>query len=212
MFKLRVSNRAMISAREALFRLRDGNGRFATTLTSPDTHLTSPGRVELVQSQEPFAIILGCSDSRVPVELIFDQAIGDLFVVRVAGNVATPTQIGSIEFAVEQMGSRLIVVLGHSRCSAVQTAVEYLLRPNEDISPGLGAILDFICPSITNIVDTTGEPRVLAKAVRANVMASVKSLQRESELIEHLIRKDSLRVVGAEYSVETGRVEFLSRP
>jgi len=201
----------MISPQEALFRLRDGNGRFATTLKSPDTHLMAPGRIELVRSQEPFAVILGCSDSRVPVELIFDQSVGDLFVVRVAGNVATPTQIGSIEFAVEQLGCRLIVVLGHSHCGAVKAAVEYLLRPNEDISPGLGAILDCICPAVTDIVESTGVPRIMAKAVRANVMASVKSLNRESELIERLIREDGLRVVGAEYFVETGRVEFLSR-
>ncbi len=198
----------MISPQEALFRLRDGNGRFTTTLRSPDSHLTLPSRLELVADQEPFAVVIGCSDSRVPVELIFDQAIGDLFVVRVAGNVVTPTQIGSVEFAVERFGTRLVVVLGHSGCGAVQTAVEYLLKPNEDLSPGLGVILDCICPAIAEIVDTTGKPRVLAKAVRANVVANVGHLRSGSTVIERLIREDGLKVVGAEYSVETGRVDF----
>ncbi len=200
----------MISATDALDRLRAGNRRFVS-----EQHRTRrPGqsrRDELVEGQAPFAIILGCSDSRVPAEIVFDQGLGDLFVIRVAGNVVAPSQIGSVEFAAERFGTRLVVVLGHSMCGAVVATLEELERPTEMRSPNLRSIVDRIRPAVEGLMEAgLGRDReaLLHQAVRANTRASVDHLRHGSATLERLIENDGLLVVGAEYSLETGVVDF----
>ena len=201
----------MISAREALERLKEGNRRFVAGVRSTDT-LASPTRLaELAAGQEPFAVILGCSDSRVPVEIVFDQGLGDLFVIRVAGNVVASSQIGSVEFAAERFGTRLVVVLGHSRCGAVQATLEQLQRPTETQSRNLRSIVDRVRPSVEGLLAAglAQDPDAQKeKAIRANVRASVGHLRYGSEVLEQLAQSDGLWVVGAEYSLETGEVDF----
>ena len=199
----------MIEAREALRRLREGNRRFVHDRTGDAA--TSPSRRrELVDSQEPFAIVLGCSDSRVPAEIVFDQGLGDLFVIRVAGNIVAPSQVGSVEFAAERFGTRLVVVLGHSQCGAILATLEQLGRPSGDQSRNLRSIVDRIRPSVSTLLATAeGRDRdeLVRQAVRANIRASVDHLRHGSEVLEQLGR-EGLLVVGAEYSLETGLVDF----
>lgn len=202
----------MDSAFEALERLREGNARFASDACSRDTLVNRSRRRALSAGQSPFAIILGCSDSRVPAEIVFDRGLGDLFVIRVAGNIVAPSQIGSIEFAAERFGTRLVVVLGHSCCGAVLATLEELRRPSELRSPNLRSIVDRIRPSVEALVAAEpAEPadRLLRRAVQANIRTSVDNLRRGSTILEKLIQTDGLLVVGAEYSLETGVVEFL---
>jgi carbonic anhydrase len=200
----------MIEADEALERLREGNRRFVAEESSRSSSVgPSP---ELATKQEPFAIILGCSDSRVPVEIAFDQGLGDLFVIRVAGNIVAPSQVGSIEFAAERFGTRLVVVLGHTGCGAIDATLEQLQQPSESRSPNLRSIVDRVRPSIEPLLETElrNEREALVKrAVRANIAASVNQLRHGSEVLERLIRDAGVRIVGAEYSLETGEVEFL---
>lgn len=201
----------MISAQEALGRLREGNERFVSGVRSVETLLSQTRRSEFVGGQEPFAVILGCSDSRVPVEIVFDQGLGDLFVIRVAGNIVASSQIGSVEFATERFGTRLVVVLGHTRCGAIQATLEELQRPAENQSPNLRSIVDRIRPSVEELLaaDLALDPATLARhAVRANVRVAANSLRHGSELLERRIQQDGLLVVGAEYSLETGMVDF----
>ncbi len=201
----------MISAQDALALLRDGNRRYVADVRSHDTLPSRARRIELAASQEPFAAILGCSDSRVPVEIVFDQGLGDLFVIRVAGNIVAPSQIGSVEFAAEQFGTRLVVVLGHSQCGAIHATLEQLQRPKENQSRNLHSIVDLIRPSVEDLLATDLRHDLKAlvhKAVRANIQASVNHLRHGSEIIEHLIQEDGLVVVGAEYSLATGVVDF----
>jgi carbonic anhydrase len=204
-------NTPTISGQEALARLRDGNHRFVADVRSRDTLPSRARRIELTAGQEPFAAILGCSDSRVPVEIVFDQGLGDLFVIRVAGNIVAPSQIGSVEFAAEQFGTRLVVVLGHSNCGAIQATLEQLQRPKENQSRNLHAIVDLVRPSVENLLATDLKhdlDALVHQAVRANIKASLNHLRHGSEIIEQLIQKDGLLVVGAEYSLETGEVDF----
>lgn len=205
----------MTTAIEALERLRKGNRRFVSGGQGHDAHPSQSRRRELLSGQDPFAIILGCSDSRVPAEMIFDQGLGDLFVIRVAGNIVAPSQIGSVEFAAERFGTRLVVVLGHSMCGAVLATIEELERPTENRSPNLRSIVDRIQPSVKALLETEPrkDPNVLVRqAVRANVRASVKHLREGSRILEQLVRRDGLLVVGAEYSLETGLVDFFDDP
>ena len=201
----------MISAREALERLREGNRRFASDVRSHDTRASETRRNELTAGQEPFAIILGCSDSRVPAEIVFDQGLGDLFVIRVAGNIVASSQVGSVEFAAARFGTRLVVVLGHSGCGAVLATVEELRQPTANQSRNLRSIVDRIRPSVEALLATglrhDGEALV-RHAVRANIRVSASHLRHGSEILEQLIQKEALLVVGAEYSLETGVVEF----
>jgi carbonic anhydrase len=167
--------------------------------------------VELTQAQQPFAIILGCSDARVPAEIVFDQGLGDLFVIRVAGNIVAPSQVGSVEFAASRFNTRLVVVLGHSRCGAVLATVEELQRPAENQSINLRSIVDRVRPSVAGLLRTELKndlDSLVRTAVRSNVLASVDHLRHGSAVLEHLIRHEGLKVVGAEYSLETGVVEF----
>ena len=201
----------MISAREALERLREGNRRFVSDVRSFDTLTSQARRSELTAGQEPFAIILGCSDSRVPVEIVFDQGLGDLFVIRIAGNIVASSQIGSVEFAVERFGIRLVVVLGHSRCGAILATLDELQQPLENQSRNLRSIIDRVRPSVEALLATElrHDPDALVRqAVRANVRVSANHLRHGSEVLEHLIQRDGLLVVGAEYSLETGVVDF----
>jgi carbonic anhydrase len=201
----------MIPAKEALQRLQDGNKRFASGLRSVDTLMSPMRRNELLVGQEPCAIILGCSDARVPAEMIFDQGLGDLFVIRVAGNIVAPSQVGSVEFAAERFGPRLVVVMGHSQCGAILATLEELGRPTKDQSPNLHSIVDRIRPSIEGLLETDlrHKPEALLQhAVRANIRASVNHLRHGSEILEQLIQTRGLLVVGAEYSLETGVVDF----
>lgn len=201
----------MISAMDALERLRQGNARFASGQRKRGVPGDAGKRGELVEGQAPFAVILGCSDSRVPVEIVFDQDLGDLFVIRVAGNIVAPSQVGSVEFAAARFGTRLVVVLGHSSCGAIEATLEELRRPTGSQSRNLRAIVDRIRPAVEELVapELGANPLTLARhAVRANVRASANHLRRGSELLEQLMRTDGLMVVGAEYSLETGVVDF----
>lgn len=201
----------MISAAKALDLLREGNRRFASDVRSPDAPSSLARRRESAASQEPFAIILGCSDSRVPAEIVFDQGLGDLFVIRVAGNIVAPSQVGSVEFAAARFGTRLVVVLGHSSCGAILATLEELGRPSEDQSQNLRSIVDRIRPSVEPLLETEAlqDPEALVRsAVRANIRASANHLRHGSAVLEQLIQKDGLLIVGAEYSLETGLVEF----
>ena len=195
----------MIPARDALRRLREGNARFIS-----NGHGAGPAqRGGLTKSQEPLAIILGCSDARVPAEIVFDQGLGDLFVIRVAGNIIAPSLVGSVEFAAERFGTRLVVVLGHSECGAILATIEELHRPSATPSRNLRAIVDRVRPSVTSLVDAglSGDALV-RQAVRANIRASANHLRHGSEVLEQLIEHDGLLVVGAEYSLDTGAVDF----
>jgi carbonic anhydrase len=206
----------VITALEALERLRGGNARFVADAPERSTFSSRARRRALVQGQAPFAIVLGCSDSRVPAEIVFDQGLGDLFVIRVAGNIVAPSQVGSVEFAAERFGTRAVVVLGHSRCGAVLATLEELEQPTESRSPNLRAIVDRIRPAVHGLLrtDLRRDPDALARqAVRANVCASVNQLRRGSPIIEHLVQREALLVVGAVYSLETGVVDFFdARP
>ncbi len=198
-----------VTALEALQRLQEGNRRFASGTQSPDGLRSLTRRAELVAGQQPFAIVLGCSDSRVPAEIVFDQGLGDLFVIRVAGNIVAPSQVGSVEFAADRFGTRLVVVLGHSQCGAVLATLEELRRPDETQSRNLRSIVDRIRPSVEGLVaadagrDLTS---LMSEAVRANVRVSASQLRRGSEVLERLIEHEGLLVVGAEYALETGLV------
>jgi carbonic anhydrase len=201
----------MTSAREALERLREGNGRFVSGAGNRDSAVDRTRRVELAKEQKPFAIVLGCSDSRVPAEIVFDQGLGDLFVIRVAGNIVAPSQVGSVEFAASRFGTRLVVVLGHSQCGAVLATIEELRRPVETQSRNLRSIVDRVRPSVEPLLKTglrNDLEALVRRAVRSNVSAAVDQLRHGSAILEELIRTGGLAIVGAEYSLHTGIVEF----
>ncbi len=201
----------MRTALEALDRLRDGNARFVADVRNHEPLGGHARRQELAAGQEPFAIILGCSDSRVPAELVFDQGLGDLFVIRVAGNIVAPSQVGSVEFAAAKFGTRLVVVLGHSQCGAIEATLDEMARPTEDQSRNLRSIVDRIRPSVAPLLATElarDRAALARKATRANIRASADHLRHGSEILEQLILRNGLLVVGAEYSIETGVVDF----
>jgi carbonic anhydrase len=200
----------MLSARDALDRLREGNRCFASN-TQADTGQVSTRPAEVKDGQEPFAIILGCSDSRVPAEIIFNQGLGDLFVIRVAGNIVAPSQIGSVEFAATKFGTRLVVVLGHSRCGAIEETIRQLQESSENRSRNLRSIVDFVRPSVEPLVAQgldDDSDALIEQAVRANIRASAEHMRHGSEILEELEREDGLVIVGAEYSLDTGLVDF----
>lgn len=201
----------MISAPEALQRLLEGNRRFVSGVRSLEAIMSQARRHDFLAGQKPFAVVLGCSDSRVPVEIVFDQGLGDLFVIRVAGNIVASSQVGSVEFAVERFRTRLVVVLGHTQCGAVEATLEELQRPTKNQSRSLRSIVHRIQPSVQGLLATElkHDPSGLARhAVRANVRVSANHLRHGSEVLEKLVETDGLLVVGAEYSLETGIVDF----
>ena len=202
------------TGQEALELLKEGNARYVDSLTNPDPAMQR--RPELISDQDPLAIILGCSDARVPVEIVFDQGLGDLFVIRVAGNVVAPSQIGSVEFAAEQFGTKLVVVLGHSHCGAVTACVEALINPEQNYTPNLQSIVDRIRPSVYNLHElatANGQDvdadELLDRSISANVRMSVSQLKHGSRALEDLTTSGKLLIVGAEYDLETGKVRFL---
>ena len=201
----------MIPAPEALERLRTGNQRFAASVGGSEAFLSHMRRPDLTMRQEPSAIILGCSDARVPAEIVFDQGLGDLFVIRVAGNIVAPSQVGSVDFAAARFGTRLVVVLGHSECGAVLATLEELRRPGANQSRNLQSIVDRVRPSVEGLLETElarDEAALVRHAVRLNIRASADHLRHGSQVLEQLIRDEGLLVVGAEYSLETGVVDF----
>ncbi|MFO0619073.1 MAG: carbonic anhydrase [Polyangiaceae bacterium] len=199
-----------LSPAAALKRLMDGNLRFRES-RAPSSARAWDGSMA-TRAQRPFAIVLGCSDSRTPVEILFDEGFGDLFVVRIAGNIVAPSVVGSIEFAAAQFGTRLVVVMGHTRCGAVGatvTAIETNLSPE---SRNIMSITSRIAPHIEGLVRRGGDPDVLLReAVRANIRASADHLRHGSRIVEDLILQGRVAVVGAEYDLETGGVEFLDK-
>jgi carbonic anhydrase len=201
----------MIDAYQALARLREGNRRFVAEGQTQDALTGHTRRLELAAGQAPFAIVLGCSDSRVPAEIVFGQGLGDLFVIRVAGNIVAPSQIGSVEFAAEQFGTRLVVVLGHSRCGAILATLEQLGRGSAERSRNLRSIVDRVRPSVEPLLATElarDADALVRHAVRANIRMSVHQLRHGSDILEELIERDGLAVIGAEYSLESGVVDF----
>ena len=201
----------MITAQEALERLREGNRRFVSEIRSQGTLTGQTRRRELAAGQEPFAIVLGCSDSRVPAEIVFDQGLGDLFVIRVAGNIVAPSQVGSVEFAAERFGTRLVVVLGHSNCGVILATLEELGRPSQDQSKNLRSIVDRVRPSVEALLATElkhDRAALVQQAVRANIRFSADHLRHGSDVLEQLVQRNGLLIVGAEYCLETGVVDF----
>jgi carbonic anhydrase len=199
----------MIPAQTALDALRDGNRRFVSELSR--AAVRRERRLELTTGQEPFAIILGCSDARVPAEIVFDQGLGDLFVIRVAGNIVAPSQVGSVEFAAEAFGTRLVVVLGHSNCGAIQATLRQLRRPSREQSRNLSSIVNRIRPAVEGLLEQgtpSDGPTLERLAVRANIRMSAAHLRHGSAILEQLIQNEGLVVVGAEYSLASGLVDF----
>jgi carbonic anhydrase len=202
------------TAAAALERLKEGNRRFASGEWSGEALASETRRAALVDGQSPFAIILGCSDSRVPAEIVFGQGLGDLFVIRVAGNVVAPSLVGSVEFAAEAFGTRLVVVMGHTDCGALAATLDALERPDETHSKNLRSIVNRIRPSFDALMGTElrhDRAALLREAGRANVRASVDHLRHGSEILERLVAEVGLEVFGAEYSIATGQVAFLDR-
>lgn len=198
-----------VPALEALQRLRDGNRRFASNVRSVESLICR--REDLPNGQRPVAIVLGCSDSRSPAEMVFDQGLGDLFVIRVAGNVVAPSQIGSVEFAVEHFGTRLVIVMGHSHCGAIEATVDAILQPEDPASRNLQSIVERIRPAVLPLMKTElleDRERLEQVAVRANVRASANQLRYGSPLLEHRVLNDGLLIVGAECDLKTGLVDF----
>lgn len=201
----------MVSSSEGILRLKEGNRRFIDQTGRSDLLVNETRRRALVDAHDPFAIILGCSDARVPAEIIFDQGLGDLFVIRVAGNIVAPSQIGSVEFAAERFGINLVIVLGHTGCGAIHATLEELRRPTEGHSSNLRSIVDRVRPSVEALFDgslPSNDRELEHRAVRANIRASANQLRHGSQILERLIDYDGLRVVGAEYNLESGEVDF----
>ncbi len=204
----------MSSGQQALTQLKQGNLRYIESLKQGSYSINNP---ELVAEKNPVAIILGCSDARVPVEMVFDQGLGDLFVIRVAGNVVAPSQIGSIEFAVDKFSTRLVVVLGHSHCGAVTACVEALVNPAQNYSPNLQSIVDRIRPSVHNLYELAtanghdvNVNELIGRSIRANVDMSVSQLKHGSRILEDMVSTGELLIVGAEYNLQTGKVNFFN--
>ncbi len=189
----------------ALQRLVQGNQRFVDGRGTAYTGFRS----DLATGQNPFAVVVGCSDSRVPAEIVFDVGLGDLFVVRVAGNIVAPSQVGSVEFAVLKFGTRLVVVMGHTHCGAIDATLEVLAGARSD-SRNLAAITDRIAPNIREVAAREPDPsRRMLASVEANVRAAVSHLSYGSRLLEELTLKGQIKIAGAVYSVETGVVSLL---
>jgi carbonic anhydrase len=202
--------RPVIPAAEALARLREGNERYVKNVRSIDS-LVSHSRRDDLALQSPVAIILGCSDSRAPAEIVFDQGLGDLFVIRVAGNIVAPSQVGSVEFAAERFGTRLVVVMGHTQCGAIEATIEAVTSEHGPASRNMLSIVNRLRPGIESLVmtDLALDPvRLRREALRAHVRASVNHLRHGSDIIERLAEEDGLAVVGAELDLSTGEVAF----
>jgi carbonic anhydrase len=205
----------MKSPSEALILLREGNLRYTQGIVNPKVAGRRFAPENYIEMQSPHTIVVGCSDSRVPIEILFDQALGDIFVVRVAGNIVSPAQLGSVEFAASSFGTRLVVVLGHSGCGAIKAALQYRQNPTPHTSPNIQYLIDAIEPNIASVpVTATKDNNAITSnleqdAMRANVRAVVHKMRSESMLLKSLSEQDGLEIVGAEYDVPSGRVAFL---
>ncbi|WP_044890358.1 carbonic anhydrase [Myxococcus hansupus] len=201
-----------MTAQDALAQLREGNQRFVLNVRSVENPLGRSARQALVAGQSPFAIILACSDSRAPAEYIFDQGLGDLFVIRVAGNVVAPSLVGSVEFAAAKFGTRLAVVMGHSHCGAVQATLDFVRDGKGAPSDNIRDIVERCREPVTTVVSAAGPKAdaefLMKEAVRANIRNSCDHLRHGSRLLEQLCQNEGMRIVGAEYSLETGAVDF----
>lgn len=201
----------MITASEAIERLKKGNQHFVSGVRSVDSIVKQLKRADFVEGQTPFAVILGCSDSRVPAEIIFDQGLGDLFVIRVAGNIVAPSQVGSVEFAVEQFGIPLVVVLGHSMCGAVRATIDEIECPSEHQSSNVLSIVNRIKPVVEPLFKTElrhDREELLALSIRSNILSATNHLRHGSQMLEQLVNQGDLEIWSAEYSLKTGQVEF----
>lgn len=203
----------MLGAAEALERLKDGNRRFVSGEQARAIAASRMPRADLVAGQNPFAVILGCSDSRVPAEIVFDQGLGDLFVIRVAGNIVAPSQIASVEFAAEQLGTRLVVVMGHTHCGAVSATLQEIREPSGNESNNLPSIVNRIRPAVEPLLNADPAPAdLLGEAMRANVRESVRQLRDGSATLAKLMRDEGLAILGAAYDIESGVVDFFDAP
>ncbi|MBD2258588.1 carbonic anhydrase [Pseudanabaena sp. FACHB-2040] len=193
--------RPALSPDAALQKLVEGNQRFAQH--QPQYPDQTEDRVrEVAQAQYPFATVLSCADSRVPAEIVFDQGIGDIFDVRIAGNIATPEALGSIEYAVVLLGTPLLMVLGHERCGAVTAAVQ-----NKALPGAIGTFVEAILPAVTRVKDQPGD--VIDNVVSANVQYQIEELMR-SQLLTERLQSGSLKIVGGRYDLDTGRVVIIA--
>jgi len=193
---------------EALQKLMDGNKRFVSgTLAQKDLSLKR--REELAKGQKPFATVLTCSDSRVPPELLFDQGLGDIFVVRVAGNVVDPIALGSIEYAAEHLGSPLLLILGHSKCGAVKATLEEKGKPEGNI----GEIEKKIMPAVETAKKKGGtQDEMLETAIKENVKNVYADIMKNSKIIPHLLKEGKLTIAAGEYNITTGKIEMIELP
>ncbi|MBI5816745.1 MAG: carbonic anhydrase [Nitrospinae bacterium] len=191
----------------ALMLLKEGNDRY---VSGKSTHPRQDAarRGEVAKGQNPFAVILSCSDSREPVELIFDQGIGDLFIVRIAGNVADTDEIGSIEYGAGHLKSPLVVVLGHTKCGAVTAVVK-----GEKVHGSIPKLVDNIIPAAKKAkaakLDAKSTDEVVAEAIKTNVFQSIEDLLKKSGEVAELMKKGELKVIGAVYDIESGKIEWL---
>lgn len=198
---------------QALARLREGNQRFVNNVRSVEALVSQHQRASLVGGQKPFAVVLSCSDSRVPSELVFDCGLGDLFVVRVAGNVVAPSIVGSVEFAAATFGTELVLVMGHTRCGAVNATVDALTKGTQALSANVRDIIERISPAVTDAIKgESSREEMLKRATIANVRAAVNHLRHGSRVLEERIQQGKLAVVGAQYALETGEVDFFDSP
>lgn len=200
-----------MTPKDALRELHAGNKRFVAHLhneTPTDNHNRQH---ELIINQRPIAIIVGCSDARVPPELIFDQGMGDLFVIRVAGNIITPAQLESIEFAALAFGPRLVVVLGHTCCGAVQATVNALIDPSTNPDGMYPTVVEHVRPSAQAAIDAGGAStdEIVDHATHHNVRRSIETITTKSRALKKLMLVEGMLVVGAKYRIEDGAVEFL---
>nr|WP_041970718.1 carbonic anhydrase [Geobacter sp. OR-1] len=203
-----ASGALVMSADEALTGLMDGNKRYVANQMSGQKLCDLPTREALAKGQKPYAIILSCSDSRVPPEIIFDKGLGEIFVVRVAGNIPDPVILGSIEYAAEHLGSPLIMVLGHERCGAVTAAVDAKGKPEGNI----GAIIRTITPAVKQArKEAAGKskPELVEVAIDDNVKLVAAALTRQSKVIKHLVAEGKVKIVSAKYDLDDGTVTLL---
>lgn len=200
-------------AHDHLDRLRAGNQRFVANVRSVEAIVGQIRRDQLVAAQSPFAVVLSCSDSRVPSEFVFDCGLGDLFVVRVAGNIVAPSLIGSVEFAVATFGTQLVVVMGHTGCGAIKATVAALQHGRGSGSPNIDDIVERIAPAIRSVVsEGHDKERTLHDATRANIVNTVSHMRNDSEMLRPRVAAGEVLIVGAEYSLETGIVDFFDVP
>ena len=202
-----------MTPREALERLLRGNQRFVDSTERQIVGKSSrERRVELSAGQAPFAVIVTCADSRLPAEIIFDEGLGDLFVIRVAGNVISPEVVGSVEYAAAELGSALVVVMGHTQCGAVGAALASVSDPSIEFSTGLSSLVDRIRPSVEHTLqhtDSANGDDIVDAAVVDNTKASVRLLIESSDTLKSLAETESINIIGMLYSIDTGEVRVL---